>query len=593
MEITRTFDLLSNIVEQHSDNEAILAYKYDKQWHKINGETYKETVDALSCGLLEMGCKPGDAIATVTENRPEWNFIDFALAQTGILHIPIYPTISIDEFEYILNHSETKFLFVSNAELYTKLMPLVEKISHLQAIYTFNEVKKAKKWSEIAELGRKKMNNHQKNLESIRASIDTNDTVTIIYTSGTTGKPKGVMLTHNNFLSNIKACRNILCLNAKDKTLSFLPLCHVLERMVNYLFQWVGVSIYYAENMAKIGDNLREIKVDGFITVPRLIEKVYDRIIAKGKDLKGIKRTIFFWAVNLGQRFELDGANGWWYEFQLKIADKLVFKKWREGLGGNVKLIVSGGAALQERLCRIFWAAKMPIQEGYGLTETSPVIAVNDRKYPDIKIGTVGPVVKNLSVKIAEDGEILVKGPSVMKGYYKDQQMTDEVIDKEGYLHTGDIGELIENKFLKITDRKKAMFKLSNGKYVAPQVIENKFKESFFIEQIMIIGENEKFTAALISPNFRFLHDWCARKKIHYRSNSQLVQMPEVINRYQTEINRINPSISKVEQVKRFILIEPEWTIDTGELTPTLKLRRKYIMRKYEDRIKKLYRNES
>lgn len=593
MEVTRTFDLLSNIEEQHSNNDAILAYRKNNEWDKINGRTYRETVDSLSYGLLEMGLKPGDAVATVTENRPEWNFIDFALAQTGILHIPIYPTISVDEFEYILPHSETKLLFVSNAELFSKLIHLVEKLPHLQAIYTFNEVKNAKNWTEIADLGRKNKEKHQKTLETIRDSIDTNDVVTIIYTSGTTGKPKGVMLTHNNFLSNIKACRHVLCLKPKDKALSFLPLCHVLERMVNYLFQWVGVSIYYAENMAKIGDNLREIKADGFITVPRLIEKVYDRIIAKGKDLKGIKRSIFFWAVNLGQQFELDGANGWWYEFQLKIADKLVFKKWREGLGGNVKLIVSGGAALQERLCRIFWAAKMPIQEGYGLTETSPVISVNDRKHPDIKLGTVGPVVKNLTLKIAEDGEILVKGPSVMKGYYKDQQMTDEVIDKEGYLHTGDIGELIEGKYLKITDRKKAMFKLSNGKYVAPQVIENKFKESFFIEQIMVIGENEKFTAALISPNFRFLHDWCSRKKIHYRSNSQLIQIQEVLNRYQVEINRINASISKVEQIKRFILIEPEWTIDTGELTPTLKLRRKFIMKKYEERIKKIYRNES
>jgi long-chain acyl-CoA synthetase len=411
----------------------------------------------------------------------------------------------------------------------------------------------------------------------------------IIYTSGTTGLSKGVMLSHDNFISNIIACLPVLPLAPEDIVLSFLPLCHVLERMVNYLFQYSGNAIYYAESIDTVGENIKEIKPHGFAAVPRVIEKLYDKIILKGKELKGIKRGIFFWAVNIGLKFELNNANGHFYELKRKLADKLIFSKWREALGGRVKVIVSGGAALQPRLARIFYAAGLIIQEGYGLTETSPVIAVNYRNYPKIKFGTVGPVLDNIEVKIAEDGEILMKGPNLMMGYYKDPEKTKDVIDAEGWFHTGDIGILHEGKILQITDRKKEIFKLSTGKYLAPQVIENKFKESPFIEQIMVVGEGEKYAAAIICPSFEYLHSWCSLHNIHFRDNKDLIQIPDVVERIQKEVDTFNTQLGRHEQIKKFELTCQEWLPTTGELSPTLKLKRKFLRNKYKIKIERLY----
>ncbi|MFW5706185.1 MAG: AMP-dependent synthetase/ligase, partial [Bacteroidota bacterium] len=480
--------------------------KKNGDWVRYSTQDYIENANLFSCGLLAYGFKRGDKIATVTNNRPEWNFADMGMMQVGVIHVPVYPTISLDEYRYILNHSEVKAVFVADKMLYNKLEDLLKSIPAIEQVFTFSELDGAENWSNVTELGRKRYDELIGEVEKIKQNISPDEMATLIYTSGTTGSCKGVMLSHRNIVSNFVATSNIQPLDHNHKVLSFLPLCHIYERMMNYHFQYKGISIYYAENLGTIAANLKEIEADGFNTVPRLLEKVYDRIVAKGKDLPGIKKRIFHWALKLGLRYELNGANGAVYEMKRKVADKLVFSKWREALGGKVRIIVSGGSALQPRLSRLFWAAGMKVMEGYGLTETAPVIAVSHAEWPNVKFGTVGPVLEGVEVKIAADGEILSRGPNLMLGYYKDPEYTREVIDDEGWFHTGDIGVMDDGKFLKITDRKKEIFKLSSGKYVAPQLIENKFKESIFIEQIMVVGENEKFASALISPNFNHLH---------------------------------------------------------------------------------------
>jgi len=588
MEVTRNFDLLSRFEEKFPQADS-LAAKRNGKWIKFSTKQYRENVNNFSYGLLEMGFKPGDKIATVSNNRPEWNFVDFGMAQVGVVHIPIYPTISDSDYQHILRHSAAKILIAHNQHLYDRLKPIIAGVEETSDIYSFDKIEGAKNWSEIAALGKENAQKHAKKLEEIKASINPKDLVSIIYTSGTTGLPKGVMLSHDNFVSNVLASFDILPLGETDRILSFLPLCHVLERMLNYLYQYAGVSIYYAESIEAIGDNLKEIKPHGFGTVPRLLEKVYDKIIAKGKDLTGAKRKLFFWAVDLGLQYDDGDKKGWLYKKKLALANKLIFSKWREALGGNIKVVVSGGAALQVRLAKVFTAAGIPVLEGYGLTETSPVIAVNHLTPENKRFGTVGPILDRVQVKIAEDGEILTKGPNLMMGYYKAPEKTKEVIDDAGWFHTGDIGILQEGKFLKITDRKKEMFKLSGGKYVAPQVVENKMKESFFIEQLMIVGANEKFTGALISPNFEFLHDWAAKEKIHYRENEDLVEHPKVIARYQAEVDKYNKELGKTEQVKQFILVCEEWTPDNGELSPTQKLKRKYVADKYSVKLNRIY----
>ncbi len=587
MDVKRIFDLLERHVADYNKSDA-LAGKKDGEWVLYSSKEYLQYANLFSYGLLAMGLTKGDIIATVTNNRPEWNFVDMGMSQAGLVHLPIYPTISIADYRYILNHAKPKLVIVSDITLYNKIKPLVKEIEPIDDIYTFNLIEGAGNWTDIIELGKSQEKKYEEKLIKLKESIHPEDLATIIYTSGTTGNPKGVMLSHHNLVSNFKAHANIHSFGKEARTVSFLPLSHVFERCINYHYQYKGISIYYAENMGTIVDNMQEIKPNLFITVPRVIEKAYDKIIAKGKDLSFIKKRIFFWAVNLGLQYKLEG-NSLWYRLRLKIADKLIFKKWRQVFGGNVEVIVSGGAALQTRLSRIFWAAGLPIGEGYGLTETSPVISASNFVTGEIKFGTVGPLMDNVQVKIAEDNEILCNGPSIMMGYYKEPGLTREVIDKDGWFHTGDVGVLEDGKYLKITDRKKEMFKLASGKYIAPQVIENKMKESFFIEQAMVIGENQKYASALISPNFSFLHDWCSRYKIHYRDNEELISIPQVIARFQKEINIINQSLGQTEHIKRFRLVHEEWSPLTGELSPTLKLKRNVIQEKYAGLIDEIY----
>ncbi len=589
MDITRTFDILENYKSAYSGKQDAFVGKEKGFWKKYSSDDYVNNAYDISFGLFALGLKKGDKVATISNNRPEWNFMDMGMSQAGIIHVPIYPTISNEDYNYILNHCDPKLVIVSDNILYQRIQPIASKISGIKDIYTFNEIEGVKNWKDIVETGKKNRNKYNNDLKNIKENIKPDETVTLIYTSGTTGHPKGVLLSHNNIVSNIKAVSKVFHFNETHRTLSFLPINHIFERTVNYYFQNNGLSIYYAENLGTIADNLREVKPHLFITVPRLLEKVYDKIIAKGKELEGIKKQIFFWAVGLGLRYKLNRENGWFYHMKLKIADKLVFTKWREALGGNIELIVSGGAALQSRLTRIFNAAGITLIEGYGLTETSPVIAVNNIATNEIKIGTVGPPLNGVEVKISDDGEILCRGPNVMLGYYKNDELTNQVIDGEGWFHTGDIGIFENNKYLKITDRKKELFKLSSGKYVSPQVIENKFKESIFIEQIMVVGENQKFASAIISPNFTFLHSWCSANGISYTDNKDLIRNEKVIQIYNMEINILNKQLGQAEQIKRFRLVQDEWSPLTGELSPTLKLKRKFLIEKYSNILKEIF----
>lgn len=588
MEIRRTFDIVDQLVEKYQRDDA-LAVKRNGQWEKFTSLQYKEFVDDFSYGLLAAGFKKGDKILTVSNNRPEWNFMDMGMSQVGVVHVPIYPNNGAKEYEHILVHSDARIAIGSSKEFYDILSLYAKVAPNIKKIYSIDAVDGVPNWMEFIELGRKNREKYKTELQKIRDSIDSHDLMSIIYTSGTTGLSKGVMLCHENFVSNVNATRGILPVDGTEMFLSFLPLCHVLERMVNYLVMSNGAAVYYAESIDTLGEDMRDVKPHGFTAVPRVLEKIFDKIMLKGKELTGIKKGLFFWAVNLGLKYELNRANGWWYETQLKLANKLVFSKWRDATGGNIKVIISGGAALQARLARVFHAARIPVMEGYGLTETSPVISVNHTSYPKLKFGSVGPILDNIDVKIAEDGEILMKGPSLMLGYYKDPEKTTEVMDENGYFHTGDIGEIGEYNILKITDRKKEIFKLSTGKYVAPQVVENRLKESNFIEQIMVVGENEKFAAAIICPNFEFLHGWCFTHNISYRDNKELIQIPEIIARIQQEIDRINESLGSYRQVKKFELTCQEWLTETGELSPTLKVKRKFLKEKYKIKLDRLY----
>lgn len=574
-EIKRLFDIPNYQLEKYNLKKAFTS-KYNGKWVSTSTEEYISQANAISRGLLRLGVKPNDKIAVISSsNRTEWNILDIGILQIGAQNVPIYPTISKEEYEYILNHSESTYCFVSDSEILEKLNA-IKVNTHLKAVYTFNDIPGEQSWKEILTLGADASN--QEEVEARKNNVSPEDLATLIYTSGTTGTPKGVMLSHKNIVSNVlDSEKRVPFENGKSKGLSFLPVCHVFERMILYLYQYCGVEIYFAESIETMSDNLKEIKPHVMTAVPRLYEKVYDKIVAKGSELGGIKKALFFWAINLGLRYEPYGANGWWYEWQLKIARKLIFSKWQEGLGGNLELMVSGSAALQPRLTRMFAAAGMPIMEGYGLTETSPVIAVNDQRNHGFKIGTVGKIIDNVEVKIAEDGEILVKGPNIMMGYYKDPQKTAEVMTGD-YFHTGDIGEIDSEGFLKITDRKKEIFKTSGGKYIVPQYIENEMKQSRFIEQIMVVGEGEKMPAALIQPNFEFLKEWAKRHNIQLENNHEaIVQNQQVIDRIQMEVDTCNERFGNWEKIKTFRLTPDVWSIDEGHLTPTLKLKRKII----------------
>jgi len=589
--IKRVFDLLENLKENYQ-KDILFGTKRQGEWLQFSTNDFYEQVQYLSSGLLELGFRQGDKIATITNNLPEWNIVDMALAQLGIIHIPIYPNLSNDDYEFIIKHSESVGAFVFDKKHYEILYEISQNVDVLKEhIYGFYKIEGVKCWKEILEIGKKSYEKNKNVIEQIKSQIKEDDLLTIIYTSGTTGNPKGVMLTHKNILSNAKAVYSILPLNFRNKVVSFLPLCHVYERMLNYLYLMKGITIYYISNLGEIAKQIKEIKPDSFNTVPRVLEIFYDKIVANGKDLEGFKKKLFFWAIDLGFKYSLYDMSIW-YKIKLQIARKLVFRKVKEALGGNIKLIVSGGSALQVNLQKLFWAFGMKVVEGYGLTETSPVLAVNKLNKPDIRFGTVGIPLDNVEVKIAEDGEIIAKGPNVMLGYYKDEEATREVIDENGWFHTGDVGFFVDNKFLKIKGRKKEIFKLSSGKYVSPQVIENKLKASSLIEQAMVIGENQKFASALISPNFDYLHFYASKHKIHFKNNKELVENPLVIKRYQREINDINKQLAQHENIKRFKIVHDSWSSETKELTPTLKLKRYYLLKKYEDIIKEIYKSE-
>lgn len=587
-EITRLFDFPYYQLEHYNIPDALVT-KYNGVWVKTSTEEYIAKANAVSRALLRMGIHKNDKIALIsTNNRTEWNIMDIGILQTGAQTVPIYPTISETDYEYILNHSGAIYCFVSDIEVLQKLNLIKSNLPNLKEVFSFDEIEGCKNWNHLLALGANQSN--QDVVEDRKNSIKTEDLATIIYTSGTTGKPKGVMLSHKNIVSNvIDSSPRIPFEKGKSRAMSFLPVCHIFERMILYLYQYYGVSIYFGESIDKIGDNIKEVRPTVMSCVPRLIEKVYNSIYSKGLELTGIKRKLFFWAVNLGLRYKPYGANRFWYELQLKLARKLIFSKWRQGLGGNLDLLVSGSAALQPRLARVFAAAEMPVVEGYGLTETSPVISVNDMRNFGFKVGTVGKLIDNVEVKIAEDGEILCKGPNVMIGYYKDDELTKQVL-ADGYFHTGDIGEIDSDGFLKITDRKKEMFKTSGGKYISPQLLENAMKQSRFIEQIMVIGDGQKMPAAFIQPNFEFVREWEKLHKIPVdKTNEELVSNPKVIERIQEEIDILNKKFGNWEQIKRFELTPDVWSISGGHLTPTLKLKRKIIMEKYSDLYQKIY----
>ncbi|RBA28297.1 AMP-dependent synthetase/ligase [Flavobacterium tibetense] len=587
-QITRLFEFPYYQLEKYKLSDALVT-KYNGEWIKTSTQEYLDKANALSRGLLRLGVNRNDKIAIISSNnRTEWHITDIGALQTGAQTVPMYPTISAEDYEYILNHSESKYVFVSDSEVYDKLISIKANVPSLKEIFSYNEIPGCKNWKEILELGADTSN--QEDVEKRKDEIATTDLATIIYTSGTTGRPKGVMLTHQNIVSDVLMSAPRVPLRAGDtRALSFLPICHIFERMLTYLYQYYGISIYFAESIEKISDNLKEVHPHVMSVVPRLLEKVYDKIYAKGADLTGIKKKLFFWALDLGMNYKPYNENGGWYEFKLKIARKLIFSKWQEALGGELELLVCGSAALQTRLSKVFCAAGIPVMEGYGLTETSPVISVNDMRNKGFRVGTVGKVLEGVKVKIAEDGEILCKGPNVMIGYYKDEAQTNDVI-KGGYFHTGDIGEIDADGFLKITDRKKEMFKTSGGKYIAPQMLENHFKQSRFIEQIMVIGDGEKMPGAFIQPSFEFLAEWSQRKGINLgATNEEIVQNERVIKRIQREVDEINERFGNWEKVKRFELTPDVWSIDAGHLTPTMKLKRKIIKEKYNDLYQKIY----
>ena len=589
----RLFDSLEHQL-QNFPKDDMLAAKINGRWVNYSTQEVQDTVNRFSAGLLKLGVsgndftpEGADKIAIISNNRPEWLFTDFAVQQTGAILVPIYPTTNPLELQFILNDAAVKYLFVSSSDLLEKVKSVQDKVPSLKQVFTFDEVPGAAHWTTVKEMADVQT---IQELTAVKAGISTEHVATIIYTSGTTGTPKGVMLLHRNIYSNVYLAKESFKFpdSPQSKVLSFLPLNHIFEKMVTYIYLFSGISIYYAESLETIGENLKEVKPNGFTTVPRLLEKVFEKIMAKGNELTGAKRKLFYWAVDLAERYDNLKSGGMIYNMQLAIAGKLIFSKWREALGGNIEFIITGGAACQEKLLRIFNAAGIPIYEGYGPTENSPVISVNRRNPPnETKFGTVGPALNGMEVKLAEDGEILVSGPSVMLGYYKRPDLTEEVL-KDGWLYTGDIG-VWHGKFLKITDRKKELFKTSGGKYVAPQPIENKLKESPFIEQVIVVGAEKKFVGALIVPSFPMLREWMREHNVPFKDYESAIHDPKVLEHYQHLVESFNKYFNQVEQIKKFELLASEWSIDTGEMTPKMSLKRKVIMEKFKERIERIY----
>ncbi len=588
MQIKRTFDLLEHCLADFSRPDALCG-KYGNNWVTFSTEQLARQSTLLAIGLLSLDIKKGDRIATVSGNRPEWTFVDFALSMIGAVHVPVYPTISEEEYRYIFSHAAVRLVFVSDDKLYQKISPMVGEISSIEKIITFNQVEGAFHIESLYQLGLSHEEQLNPRLVQLKKSIDESEMVTMIYTSGTTGIPKGVMLSHTNLVSNFTGHAKNYELGLEHRALSFLPLCHILERIAVYNFLSKGVGVYYVETLAQIMPAIKEVKPHIFSCVPRLLERIYNGILAKGKLLKGVKRRLFFWAVDLGKEFEYNKSQSLWYRLQLAIADKLIYSKWRAALGGNLQLVICGGAALQPRIARGLSVAKIYIMEGYGLTETSPVVAVGNLVTREMKIGTNGPVLPGVHVKIAEDGEILTKGPNLMIGYYLQPELTAEVIDKDGWFHTGDIGRFEDGKYLKITDRKKEIFKLTGGKYIAPQMIENKIKECILVDQVIVIGDHEKFASALISPNFEILNEWCSEQDLKTQNNLEVINNPLVQRKFLQEVKEINKTLGQHEEIKRFRLIADTWSPQSGELSQTLKLKRKVIEAKYKDLIEEIF----
>jgi long-chain acyl-CoA synthetase len=593
MEYKRLFDCIEHQLK-HFPTDAMLVAKVNGTWVKHSTQEVAKTVNSLSAGLLQLGVsghdftpEGSDKIAIISNNRPEWVLTDMAVQQIGAILVPLYPTTNPLEIEFIFNNAAVKYVFVSNQEMYDKINVLRSKIPSLKEIFVFDEIPGTNHWKTLLQPEDSSLLSR---VNEIKSSIPPSHLATIIYTSGTTGTPKGVMLSHKNIYSNVMMSKESFPFKDApgSKILSFLPLNHIFEKACTYIYLYSGISIYYAENLDTIGDNLKEVKPDGFTTVPRLLEKVFEKIMSKGNELTGTKRKLFFWAVDLAEKYDNHISGGVWYNLQLAIARKLIFSKWKEALGGRVSFIITGGAACQVKLLRIFNAAGIPVYEGYGPTENSPVITVNRQSPGGMRFGTVGPPVTGQEVRIADDGEICVKGPSVMEGYYLRPDLTAEVII-DGWLYTGDIGVWVDNKYLKITDRKKELFKTSGGKYVAPQPIENKFKESPFIEQMMVVGADRKFVGALIVPSFATLKDWMREKGLTYTTNEDVVHHPRVLELYKELVESFNTYFNHVEQIKKFELLPREWTIDTGEMTPKLSLKRKVVMEKYKDAIERIY----
>ena len=586
MDVRRTFDILAHQLANSPKADA-LAAKINGQWMPKSTQELQNEANIVSLGLVALGLKRDDKVAIISMNRPEWMLADFGIAQIGAVSVPMYPSITVEDYKYIFTDAGVRAVFVADQKLYDKVKEATVGLDiPAENIFTFDKIAGARHFSELLEMGKK---GNPADLEPLKAAVEPDNLLTLIYTSGTTGSPKGVMLTHDNILSNCRNSQRFVPVTKEDKALSFLPLCHIFERMVTYLYMINGVSIYYAENMDVIADNLREVKPQIFTTVPRLLEKVYDKIVAKGYELDGVKKSLFFWALNLGLKYDTQKDQGFVYNTQLALANKLIFNKWREALGGNLRCIVSGGGALQPRLARVFWAAGIRVMEGYGLTETSPVIAVGGYESENNMIGTVGPIIDNVQVQIAADGEILTKSASVMKGYYNQPELTAKEFDAEGWFHTGDIGELVNGKFLKIIDRKKEMFKTSGGKYIAPQVIEGKLKEDPLIEQAMVVGADQKFPSALVIPSFADLKGWCKRNGVPEASNAELIKNEKIVALYDGLVKKYNQSFAQWEQVKRIVLLPELWTVESGEMTPTMKVKRKVITEKNKAVIEGMY----
>jgi len=586
MDVRRSFDILANQLEKFPKPDA-LAAKINGRYEPLSTQQVQEQTNLVSLGLLKLGLKKDDKVAIISMNRPEWLLADFGIAQIGGTSVPMYPSITVEDYKYIFTDAGVRAVFVSDKHLFDKVKEATAGLDiPAENVFTFDKVEGARHFGELLEIGRQ---GNPADLEPLKAAVQPDDLLTLIYTSGTTGAPKGVMLSHKNLLSNCHNSARYVPVGKDDKALSFLPLCHIFERMVTYLYMIHGVSIYYAESMETIADNLREVHPSIFTTVPRLLEKVYDKIVAKGHEQTGIKHKLFFWALDLGLKFDTQKDQGFIYNTELALANKLIFNKWREALGGNLRCIVSGGGALQPRLARVFWAAQIRVMEGYGLTETSPVIAVNGYERENNMIGAVGPLIDNMEVKIAADGEILTKSDSVMLGYYNKPDLTAEAIDKDGWFHTGDIGEFVDGRFLKITDRKKEMFKTSGGKYIAPQVIENKMKEDPFIEQMMVVGADQKFASALIIPAFDELKKWASQNGVSAKANADLVKDEKVVKLYHDLVQQYNKGFAQWEQIKKSVLLPEHWTVESGEMTPTMKLKRKVITENNKAVIEDLY----